>query len=135
MDAGVVRIVAAGVLAAHGIGHALGWMPAWGVAAFDGVSSRSWALTGVLGDGPARAVGGILFVLPMVGFAAAAAGLVLGQPWWRQAAVVSAMVSLTATALYPHAFTPGATAGSVIVDIAVLYGVLVAGWGLEATVG
>jgi hypothetical protein len=132
MDAGLVRIVAAGVLAAHGLGHALGWMPAWGLAAFDGVSSRSWVLTGVLGDGAARAVGGALFLLPMAGFIAAAVGLLLGQPWWRQAALVSATLSLTATALYPQAFTPGATAGSVVVDVAVLYGLLVAGWGSEA---
>jgi hypothetical protein len=132
MDAGMIRIIGAGVLAAHGIGHALGWMPAWGLTAFEGVSSRSWALTGVLGDGAARAVGGVLFVVPMVGFVAAAAGLMLGQPWWRQAAVVSATLSLAATALYPQAFTPAATAGSVAVNLVVLYGVLVAGWGAEA---
>lgn len=135
MDAGLIRIIGAGVLAAHGIGHTLGWLPAWGVTAFEGVSSRSWALTGLLGDGPARAIGGVLFVLPMAGFVAAAAGLLLGQPWWRQVAVVSAALSLTATALYPQAFTTSSTVGSVAVNLVVLYGILVAGWGLEASIG
>ncbi len=131
MDAGLVKLVAGGVLAAHGIGHALGWMPALGVASFHGVSGRSWALTALIGDGGARLVGGVLFLLPMAGFLLAAGGLLTGQPWWRQAAVGSAAISLLATALYPQAFTTGSTIGSVIVNVAVLYGILVAGWGAQ----
>ena len=131
MDTGVIKLVACGVLAAHGIGHALGWMPAFGVASFQGVSGRSWALTAVIGDGGARLVCGVLFVVPMVGFVLAAVGLLTGQAWWRQAAVGSAAISLLATALYPHAFTTGSTIGSVIVNVAVLYGILVAGWGAQ----
>lgn len=133
MNAGIIELVAGGVLAAHGIGHALGWMPAFGMAAFEGVSTRSWALTGVLGDASARMVGGVLFLVPMAGFVLAAGGLLTGQPWWRQVAVASAAVSLLATALYPQAFTTGATAGSVAVNAAVLYGILVAGWGASTT--
>jgi hypothetical protein len=116
----------------HGIGHALGWMPAMGIAAFEGVSSRSWAVTGLVGDGGARLVAGALFLLPMVGFLVAAAGLFMGQGWWRNVAVASAAVSLLATALYPQAFTTGSTVGSVAVDVLVLYGILVASWGVDA---
>ncbi len=132
MDAGLVKLVAGGVLAAHGIGHMLGWMPALGVASFQGVSSRSWALTGVIGDGGARLAGGMLFLVPMVGFLVAAGGLLTGQPWWRQVAVASAAVSLLTTALYPQAFTTGSTVGSVAVNLVVLYGILVAHWGTQA---
>ena len=132
VDAGLVKVVAAGVLAAHGIGHTLGWMPALGVASFQGVTSRSWVLTGILGDGGGRLVAGVLFLVPMAGFLIAAGGLLTGQPWWRGVAVASASVSLLATALYPGAFTTGATAGSVAVNVAVLLGILVAGWGAEA---
>lgn len=131
MDAGLIKVVAAGVLAAHGIGHTLGWMPALGVASFQGVSSRSWALTGILGEGGARVVAGVLFLVPMAGFVMAAGGLLTGQPWWRGVAVASAGVSLLGTALYPSAFTTGATAGSVAVNVLVLFGILVAGWGGE----
>jgi hypothetical protein len=127
----MIRIVAAGILGAHGVGHLLGWMPAWGIAQFEGVSSRSWLLTGLAGDGGARVVAGALFLVPTVGFVAAAVGLLLGQPWWRQAAIVSAMLSLAATALFPQAFTTSSTAASVAVDAVVLYGLLVAGWGAE----
>ena len=49
-------------------------MPALGVATFQGVSGRSWAMTAVIGDGGARLVGGVLFIVPMVGFLLAAGG-------------------------------------------------------------
>jgi UPF0716 family protein affecting phage T7 exclusion len=133
VDPNIVKLVGAGILGAHGVGHLLGWMPAWGIAQFEGVSSRSWLLTGVVGDGGARIAAGVLFLVPTVGFVAAAAGLMLGLPWWRQVAVGSAVVSLAATALFPQAFTTGSTAGSVAVNLVVLYGILVAGWGAEAS--
>jgi hypothetical protein len=134
MNAGLITIAAGCVLGAHGIGHALGWMPALGLATFQGVSTRSWAVTAVIGDPAARIVAGVLFLAPMAGFLLAAGGLLTGQPWWRQAAVASAALSLLATALYPQAFSTGATVGSVAVNLVVLYGILVAGWGADAAV-
>ena len=133
MDAGMVRIVVAGVLRAHGVGHVLGWMPAWGIARFEGTSSHSWLVSGVAGDGAARLLAGAIFLVPTVGFIAAAAGLLTGQPWWRQAAVGSAAASLLCTALFPQAFTTSSTVGSVAVDVAVLVGLLVLGWGAQAS--
>ncbi len=132
MDAMVMKIVVAGVLGAHGIGHALGWMPALGLARFDGVSSDSWLISGMAGDGVARIAAVALFVVPAVGFIAAAIGLLLGQSWWRSAAVASAATSLAASALYPQALPASSTIGSVAVDCLVLFGILVAGWGADA---
>jgi hypothetical protein len=132
MDATMVRLLAGGVLAAHGIGHVLGWMPAFGIASFEAVSSRSWALTPLLGDGPSRIVAGAAFLVPTVAFVAAGIALATGQPAWRPLALVGAVVSLAACALYPQAFTPGSMAGSVAVNLVVLYAVLVAGWGATA---
>jgi len=131
MDAGMIRLVAGGIIGAHGLGHVLGWLPAWGIAQFEGMSSRSWLLTSLLGDGGSRLTAGVVFLVPTIGFLAAAAGLLTGQPWWRQAAVASAVVSLTGTALFPQAFAASSTIGSVAVNLIVLYAVLVAGWGAE----
>lgn len=128
MDATLVKLVVGGVIGAHGIGHVLGWMPAWGIARFEGMSSHSWLISGILGEGGARLGAGVLFVLPTIGFVAAAAGLLTGQPWWRQVAVGSAVVSLACTALYPQAYSMGSTIGAVAVNLAVLYAVLVANW-------
>lgn len=131
MDGMIVKVVVAGVLGAHGIGHVLGWLPAVGVARFAGTSGESWLLGGLVGDGATRVVAAGLFLVPTVGFVAAAVGLLLGQPWWRPIAVASAAVSLAGTALYPGAFTAGSTAGSVAVNLVVIYGIVVAAWGAD----
>jgi hypothetical protein len=134
MDAGMFRLVAAGVIGAHGIGHVLGWLPAWGIARFDDVSIRSWLVSYVAGEPVSRMVAGLMFLIPTLGFVIAAAGLLTGQPWWRSVAVASAAVSLLATALFPNAFPTGSTLGSVTINLVVLYGILVAGWGAEPVV-
>jgi hypothetical protein len=129
MDAMVVKVVVAGVLGAHGIGHVMGWMPPLGLARFNGVESGSWLLSGLAGEGVARVAAVGLFMIPTAGFVVAAAGLLLGQPWWRSVAVASAATSLAASALYPHALPLSSTIGSLAVNGIVLVGVLVAGWG------
>jgi hypothetical protein len=132
MDGTVIKLLVAGVIGAHGVGHVLGWMPAWGIARFEGVSSHSWAISGLIGEDAARLSAGILFLVPTLGFVAAAAGLLMGQAWWRPVAVGSAAASLACTALFPHAFSTGSTIGSVVVNLAVLYGILVANAGGES---
>jgi hypothetical protein len=131
MDGMVVKVVVAGVLGAHGIGHVLGWMPALGLARFSDTSSGSWLLGGLVGEGATRAVAAGLFLVPTAGFIAAAVGLLLGQSWWRPVAAASAAVSLAGTALYPAALPTGSTVGSVAVNLVVLYGVIVAAWGTD----
>jgi hypothetical protein len=133
MEGTLLKLAIAGVLSAHGIGHALGWLPAAGLARFEGTSGSSWLLSGVVGDAASRALAVGLFAVPTVGFVAAAVGLLLGQPWWRPVAVASATASLAATAVYPQAFPVSSTIGSLAVDGLVLYGILVAGWGATAT--
>lgn len=131
MDGMLVKVVVAGVLGAHGVGHVLGWLPALGIAQFAGTSGKSWLLDGLVGEGATRVVAAGLFLVPTVGFAAAAAGLLLGQPWWRPVAVASAAVSLAGTALYPTAFPVMSTVGSVAVNLVVIYGIVVAAWGAD----
>jgi hypothetical protein len=133
MDAMLVKVVVAGVLGAHGVGHVLGWMPPLGLARLEGVASGSWLLTGLAGDGVARAVAVGLFAIPTAGFVVAAIGLLLGQPWWRAVAVASAATSLAASALYPQALPLSSTIGSVAVNGVVLVGILVAGWGASSS--
>ena len=49
MNPSYLALITAGVAGAHGIGHVLGWLPAWGLATFEQVSSRSWAFDRLLG--------------------------------------------------------------------------------------
>jgi hypothetical protein len=127
----MVRLVAAGILGAHGLGHVMGWLPAWGMARIEGASSQSWLLTATMGEGAARLAAGLVFLVPTIGFLAAAAGLLLGQPWWRQVAIGSAALSLLGTAMFPQAFPTGSTIGSVAVNVVVIVGILGLGWGAE----
>lgn len=121
-------LVVGGILGAHGLGHVLGWMPAWGLAEFEGTSSTSWLLGGLVGAVGERIAAGTLFLVPMVGFGVAAFGLLTGQPWWRPLAVASAGVSLATTALFPQAFPLSSTIGSVVVNAAVV-ALVASGWG------
>jgi hypothetical protein len=132
MDAMIVKVVVAGVLGAHGIGHALGWMPALGLARFEGASSGSWLLSGAAGEGAARVIAIGVFAVPTAGFILAAVGLLLGQPWWRPVAVASAATSLAACVLYPEALPLSSTIGATVVNVVILAVILVAGWGVDA---
>ena len=61
-----------------------------------GWSGESWLLTRVLGDAATRAISTLLYGLACLGFVAAGAGLLLGQPWFRPMMLRSAVVSLVA---------------------------------------
>jgi len=113
-------LLGAGVIAAHGVGHVLGWLPAWGLASFEKVSLRSWALDGLLGQRLSEAAAGVLYLAPTVGFLAAAGALAAGQPWWREIAVASAVASVLASILYPGALPGGSLVGSTTFNVAVL---------------
>lgn len=125
MDATV--LVAGGVVGAHGVGHVLGWLPALGLARFEGVSGSSWLL-GPLGATAERAAAGVAFGLPTVGFLAAVGAMATGHGWFRTVAIASAAVSLAATAVFPRALPAGSVVGSVVVNAAVLVGLLTTSW-------
>lgn len=113
-------LIGAGVLGAHGVGHVLGWLPAWGLASFEQVSSRSWALDPLLGQRVSQGVAGALYLAPTLGFLAAAVALATGQPWWKEVAVAAALASGLASVLYPGALPAGSLVGSTAVNAAVL---------------
>ncbi len=126
MNGDLLKLVIGVAIGTHGIGHVLGWMPAWGIAKFEGMSSRSWILTEMLGDGASRALGGALWLAPTIGFVIAAAGLLTGQSWWRPIAAGSGVVSLAAVALFWDALPTSSRAGCIAVDLAVVVGLLAA---------
>lgn len=135
MNPDLIRLVVGGVVGAHGVGHVMGWIQAWGIARIEGTSSRSWLFTDLLGDGTTRALGGALWLAPTLGFVIAAAGLFTGQSWWRPVALGSAVVSLAAIALFWDALPMGSRIGAIGVNLAVVAGLLVANWPSAATIG
>jgi hypothetical protein len=105
-------------------------MTQWGQAA------HSWLLTRTLGDGPTRAVGALLWLAVIIGFAASAAGLLAGQTlplgsgqaWWRPVAAGSAGVSLLALALFGSGISRQPLLSAGLMDVAILVLLLWVRW-------
>jgi hypothetical protein len=140
MSGTTLRFIIAGVLFVHGVGHIMGVMPALGLSSLKRWSSHSWLLTPLLGDTVSRIISIILFLAALVGFLAAALGLMgwlVPHDSWRTLAVTSAVISLVAIALFWNAFVsffPNKL-GAVAVDIATLVCLLVLNWPGEADIG
>lgn len=148
MSSTLLRAIIAAVFAFHGIGHAMGVIPALGFVSGEASSqswlrnwsSRSWLLTDLLGDSVGRTICVVLYSAALVGFLVAALALlgwIVPHEWWRTLAVVSAVISLVAILLYwnalillfPHKI------GALAVNIAVLICLLALNWPAEADLG
>ena len=119
------------VLAAHGIGHSLGLLGMFKVAAVNPAwDGDSWLLTGPVGTTATQVVGVVLWTVSMIGFITLAA-IVFGwlpETWWVPLAVISSLASLAGVLLFPVAFPTFSTIGAVAVDVAVLVAVLGLHW-------
>jgi hypothetical protein len=138
MTVRVWQMLIAAILGLHGIGHVLFLLPSWGIAKFEDVSGRSWLLTPLLGEKWARALGGLLWLVVIVGFVAAALGIldILVPPaWWRTLAVASAALALFGMALYWDGVGRSTRYAPGLADVGILVALLVAHWPTVALVG
>ncbi len=71
MSGTTLRIIIAGVFLVHGVGHVLGFFPAFRLTEMDNWTSRSWLLTPLLGETIATIISVILFGASLLGFIAA----------------------------------------------------------------
>ena len=107
----MIKLLVALVLFAHGVGHSLGLLQVFKVAAvnpqWDGTS---WVLTGTIGTTAAQIVGVVTWTVAMVGFIVAAAAVLgwLPAAWFAPVAFVSSIASLAGLALFPLAFPTSA---------------------------
>jgi hypothetical protein len=112
MSTNTIRILIAGALFVHGVGHILGfWMPA-----------RSWLMPNA-GEPVMRTLGSILWVLVAVGFILSCLGflgVVVPPDWWRPLAIVFALVSLLGLALFWGTWPAFNAIGALAMNIAVL---------------
>lgn len=127
----MLRVVLALIIAAHGIGHILFLVPLLGVSDW-GQSTRSWLLTG---ETAARAIGSVVWIVALVGFGAAAVGLLGQQPWWRSAAIVAAIVSTAGLILFWSTPIRSPVVAALVVNLLVLGALLLANWPSIEAVG
>ena len=117
MSTDLWRWVIAIAVFAHGIGHSL-FMP----LPFDKypTSGHSWLLSGLIGDGPAKAVAYVLAGVVIAIFVAATFGFMNHATWWRTAAVVAAVISLVEITVFFDGLPLSNALLAVAFDVAVL---------------
>ncbi|HVN55741.1 MAG TPA: hypothetical protein VMT46_15520 [Anaerolineaceae bacterium] len=120
MSTQTIRILIAGALFVHGIGHTLGiWKPA---------RSLPFLRTP---DPTLRLVSGVLWVVIALGFVASAMsffGILLPAGWWRPLAVVFALISLVMLLLFGRSWPLFNFIGASAMNIAVLVALLWLHW-------
>lgn len=87
-----LRILAAVVIFAHGVGHVLFLMPLLGVA-MQGQGAQSWLLTNAVGAGLTRGAGAVLWAAVIVGYLAGVAGMFTHAAWWQPLLVAASVAS------------------------------------------
>ena len=140
MSPTLLRILIGLVFVVHGVGHVMAFLPALDVSSTDTWHYRSWLLTGLIGETASRVLVIILYGAAFLGFLAAALALfgwLLPHDWWRTLAVLSAIISLVALFLFWNSlatFFPNKI-GAIVVNLAVLVGLLWLDWPSEAAIG
>jgi len=127
----VVRAILAIIVGAHGIGHVLFLVPVLGLADWE-QSSSSWLLSSEV---LAKAVGGVIWAVALIGFVAAAIGMFSESSWWRTLAVVVSLVSLAGLALFWDNPPTQPVIAAAIFDVVVLLALLVFKWPPSSVVG
>ena len=130
-----LKLVLAVVVLFHGIGHLLFLGPTLGVVEWAGQTGHSWALTGVLGDGPTRTVGALIWVATIVLFVAGVAGFLTAQPWWIGVTVVASVLSIAGIVLMWDGIATSNAVMALAVDIVILVSLLWAHWPTSEIVG
>ena len=120
MSAQTTRILVAGALFVHGIGHTLGfWKPA-----------RNFPFV-KLTEPQLRLAGGIVWVLVAAGFIISAMGffgIIVPASWWRPLAIVFAVISLLGLLLFGRNWPIFNFIGASAMNIAVLVALLWMNW-------
>jgi hypothetical protein len=120
MSTQTIRILIAGALFVHGIGHTLGfWKPA-----------RSLPLIKVP-EPTLRLVEGIIWVVVAVGFIVSSMsfyGIFVPTNWWRPLAVVFAVISLVGLVLFGRSWPAFNFIGAFAMNIAVIVALLWFHW-------
>lgn len=89
------------VLLAHGGIHLMGFVDITGIGSVEGISgSPTFLLDRYAPGDPVLVAFGALWLVPFIGFVAAAIGLATRQRWWTLTAVAAAVVSLGLTLLW-----------------------------------
>lgn len=117
------KVVIAGVLLAHGIGHSMGLLQLFNLATVNSDwQGGSWLITGAASAPVTQLVGGLLWTIAIIGFSALATAVLglLPSTWIAPLAIASSIASMIGLVLFPVAFPVSSTVGALAVDVTVL---------------
>ena len=103
-----------GLLAVHGLIHAVGFAGAWGLAEFQGASRVPTNFVTARPDDPIVRILGIVWLLALVTFVVAAYLLLMDSAAWRPVAIAAAAVSMVPVALWWQNAPMGAVANALV---------------------
>lgn len=139
----MIKLIAAGVLLLHGLGHggalgALAWIqlsPGSDTGAW--LAARSWLVPSLSGNA-ATTLASVFWIASMLGFVIAAMslfGVVFPSSVWRPLAVASAFISIVGIVLFFGTWPMFNTIAALGVNAAVLAAVLWLRWPTETMLG
>ena len=122
----VLEYVAALVIIGHGIGHATGFLESW-TSIKVGFHDAPWLFDGKTKlKSPVGKAFGTLWLVCIPIFIVAGIGILLGDVWWRETAVIGSVVSIVAMLPWWKAMIGGAKAG-LLLNLAIIIVLLVPG--------
>jgi hypothetical protein len=101
-----IRLIIGIFVIIHGIGHGMGILPLFGNRLSDSHSADSRVLDPLIGAGPARVLGTVIWTTCIIGFLLAGLGFIgwIVPVQWPGIAAASAVVSLAGLGLFWNAF-------------------------------
>jgi hypothetical protein len=116
----MIRWLIAIAMLMHGVGHITFFLQAFTGSPM-GFSTAPWLLPdGFTVDSPVGKAFALLWLLAMLGFMAAAVGLVTRQEWWPALAVAAAVVSLVVLIPWWNVVVPSSRVWVLLADVVVI---------------
>ncbi len=116
----MIRWLIAVAMLMHGVGHIMFFLEAFTDAPMD-FTAAPWLLPGAFTvESPVGKAFALLWLVAMLGFVAAAIGLVRRQSWWSAVAVASAAISLLVLLPWWNTIAPGSRVWVLLADIVVI---------------
>jgi hypothetical protein len=125
-----LRFIIAIFLAGHGIGHIMGFLETWTrwqPFSEPSFNNSPWIFSdSVFIQSTVGKIFGVFWLAAMIGFFAAAIGLIANQSWWVSVAIIASILSLLAVVPWWTTFTPGIMSkkSAVVADIIILVALL-----------
>ena len=124
---GIWRWLVIALLTLHGLVHMVGFAAVWGLGQPGAVTRVPAIPAGLTAGSPAVLALGVLWLIAMAAFLAAAAGLLIHAAWWRVVAAGAAALSLLLCAAWWNDALVG-----IIINVAILAGLALQTWAMRA---